>query len=276
MQNLTSWSEIFIHSLRSFGEKLMVAVPAIIGAILILILGWLIAKLFQSITRQVLKLLKINQLAERIKATDMLEKANIQTSPIDLIAKFVYWLLLLLVIITASDTLGWSTVSNEISKLVEYLPSLVAAILFFIVGIYVASFVRDLIKGTTTSLGISVGMTLSNVVYYILLVLISLTALDQAGIDTQILHSNSLLILGTVLITGAISYGLASRDMLANILGSYVGKRSFKIGQTIEMDGVKGKILEINSVNLVIQTQGNTKVVIPTNKLMTNKVTILD
>ncbi len=254
----------------------MVAVPAIIGAILILILGWLIAKLFQSITRQVLKLLKINQLAERIKATDMLEKANIQTSPVDLIAKFVYWLLLLLVVITASDTLGWSTVSNEISKLVEYLPSLVAAILFFIVGIYVASFVRDVIKGTTTSLGISVGMTLSNVVYYILLVLISLTALDQAGIDTQILHSNSLLILGTVLITAAISYGLASKDMLANILGSYVGKRSFKIGQTIEMDGVKGEILEINSVNLVIQTQGNTKVVIPTNKLMTNKVTILD
>lgn len=276
MQNLTSWSEVFIHSLRSFGEKLMVAVPAILGAILILILGWLIAKLFQSITRQVLKLLKINQLAEKIKATDMLAKANIQSTPVDLIAKFVYWLLLLLVVITASDTLGWSTVSNEISKLVEYLPSLVAAILFFIVGLYVASFVRDVIRGTTSSLGISVGITLSNVVYYILLVLISLTALDQAGIDTQILHSNSLLILGTILVTAAISYGLASKDMLANILGSYVGKRSFKVGQIIEMEGVKGKILEINSVNLVIQTGENIKVVIPTNKLMTSQVSILE
>lgn len=276
MQNLTSWSEVFIHSLRSFGEKLMVAIPAIIGAILILVLGWLIAKLFQSITRQVLKLLKINQLAEKIKATDMLAKANIQATPVDLIAKFVYWLLLLLVVITASDTLGWHTVSSEISKLVEYLPSLVAAILFFIVGLYLASFVREVIRSTTGSLGISVGITLSNVVYYILLVLISLTALDQAGIDTQILHSNSLLILGTVLATAAISYGLASKAMLANILGSYVGKRSFKVGQTIELEGVKGEILEINSVNLVIQTGEKEKVVIPTNKLMTSQVTILE
>ena len=274
MQEITSWSELFINSLQTFGQKLMGAAPSIIGAIVILFLGWLMSKLFASLARQVFKLLRIDQLAERIKATEMLAKANIHTKPSDLIAKFVYWILILLVIITASDTLGWQAVSQEISRFINYLPNLLAGILFFIVGIYLASFIRDIIKGTTGSLGISIGKLVGNIVFYILVILVSLTSLQQAGTDTSIINANFLIIIGTIFGAAAISYGIASKDILANILASFFGKRSFKVGQIIEFNGVKGKILEINSINIVLEKNENEHIVIPAKKLINEEIVV--
>jgi small-conductance mechanosensitive channel len=274
MQEISSWSELFINSLQTFGQKLMGAAPSIIGAILILLLGWLMSRLFASIARQLLRLIKLDQLAERIKATDMLAKANIKTKPTDLIAKFVYWVLMLLVIVTASDTLGWHAVSQEIARFINYLPNLLAGILFFIVGVYLATFVRDVIQGATGSLGISIGKLVGTIVFYILVIIVSLTSLQQAGIDTSIINANLLIIIGTIFAAAAISYGIDYKEILENILASFFGKKSFKVGQIIEFDGLKGKILEINNINIVLEKNAEERIVVPAKKLISTEVTI--
>ena len=275
MQEITTWSELFLNSFQSFGHKLMGAVPSILGAIIILLLGWLFAKLVSRGFSRLLKLVKFDKLADKIKANEFLEKANVNLSPSELIGKFIYWILLLLVIISASDALGWNAVSNEISKLLSYLPNLLIAIIFFIVGTYIASFVRDIIRGATSSLGISTGKLISSLVYYLLFIVVALTALDQAGVDTSIITSNLLMILGAILAAAAISYGFASKDVLANILASFFSRRTFTVGQTIEVDGVKGKIVSVNNISVTVQNGSDEKVVIPSHQLITSKVKII-
>lgn len=275
MKELTSWSELFFESLKVFGEKLMGAIPGIIGAILILLLGWLFAKIISGGLAKVLKVVKFDVLAEKIKADQFLQRANIQVSPSKLISKFIYWILILLVIITASDALGWHAFSEEVSNLLAYLPNLLVAIVFFIVGTYIATFVRNFIKGTTNSLGISTGKIISSFVFYLLFIIVVLTSLDQAGVDTSIITSNLMLILGAILAAAAISYGFASRDILANILAGFFSRKTFRIGQTIEVDGEKGEIVAIQNISVTIQNDKNEKVVIPTHRLITSNVKIL-
>lgn len=178
-------------------------------------------------------------------------------------------------IVTASETLGWDVLSQEVSKLINWLPSLFTALVFFLIGIYLANFVRDLIKGATSSLGIQGGSVLSAVVFYLLIIMISLSALQQAGMDTSILSSNLLLIIAGVLLAGALSYGLASRDILANLLASVYGKRTLKKGQVIAYDNLEGTIMEINSINVVLKSREGQRVVIPSNELINNRFTIL-
>lgn len=275
MKEITTWSELFMNSLQTFGQKMMGAIPSLLGAIIILLLGWLLAKLIASGFTRLLKLVKFDALSEKIRFTDFLAKANVNISPSGLIGKFVYWILLLLVIISASDAMGWDAVSNEVSKLLGYLPNLLVAIIFFVVGTYIASFVRDVIKGATSSLGISTGKLISTVVFYLLFIIVTLTALDQAGVDTSIITSNLLMILGAILAAAAISYGFASRDLLSNILASFFSRRTFYVGQTIEIDGERGKIVAVNNISIIIESGNNEKTVIPTHQLITNKVKII-
>ena len=276
MEEITNWSALFLNSLKVFGEQFMGALPSIIGALLILLIGWLFARLVSKGITRLLQLLSIDSLADKVNFTEFLAKANVNISPSRLIGKFVYWILLLLVIISASDAMGWNAVSNEVSKLLSYLPNLLVAIIFFIVGTSIASFLKNVIRGATGSLGISTGKLISNVVFYLLFIIVTLTALDQAGVDTSIITSNLLIILGALLIAGAISYGIASKDVLANILATFFSRRTFGVGQTIEVDGVKGVIVAVNTISVTIQNAQREKIVVPSHLLITNKVKIVE
>ncbi|MEZ5042463.1 MAG: mechanosensitive ion channel [Saprospiraceae bacterium] len=275
MEELTNWSQLFIESLRAFGQAFKAAIPGIIGAILILLLGWLFAKLVSGGIGRLLKVIKFDKLAERIKAGPLLEKANIRLAPSALVGKFVYWILMLLVITTAADTLGWSAVSGEISKLVNYLPSLLSAIVFFMVGVYIATFAREVIHGATKTLGISSGRTIGNLVFYLLFLLVSLTALGQAGVDTTLISSNLLLIIGSIMTAAAISYGIASKDVLANILASFFSRKIFLKGQMIEIDGQRGEIIEVSNIAVILKLNEDEELVVPTHQLIINKVKII-
>jgi len=274
MEQLNTWSEVFLSSLRSFGESFMGSIPMIIGAILIFLIGWIFAKLLSGAVSRLLKLIKFNELADKVKATEYLNKANISLSPNQLVGKFIYWIMMLLVLITASDTLGWTNVSQELSKLISFLPQLLVAIIVFIIGTFIASFIRDLIAGATSSLGISTGRIISGFVFYLLFTMVTLTALRQAGVDTSIITSNLLLILGAVLLAAAISYGFASRDVLANILAGHMGRNTYTPGMDIEVAGFRGIVQSISSVGLIIEAADGTKKIVPTQLLMRESVTV--
>ena len=276
MENLTDWSTLFYESLHSTGFKIMNTLPAILGAVLILLIGWLFAKLVASGIKKLLQVIRFDQMAENINAREFLQKANVSLSPTDLVAKFFYWILLLLVLVTTADSLGWDALSAEISNLIGLLPNLLLAITFFIVGVYIATFVRDFIRGASSSLGISAGRIFGNLVFYLLLIIVSLTALEQAGLDTSIITSNLLLIIGSVLIAAAISYGFASREILANILASFFSRRTFRVGQTIEIEGERGKVIEISNISVIIRNAAGEKVVIPTQQLIQHRVKIIE
>lgn len=274
MEKLTTWGELFLESIRDFGIKIIEYIPELIFAILILLVGWLFAKITSSIFTRILSTFRFDTLASKINADKLISKANISLSPSQLLGKFIYWILILIVITTASDALGWKAVSTEISNLMHFLPKLMISIIFFIVGTYVATFIRDIIKGATSSIGISTGKLISTFIFYLLLVVVILTSLKQAGLDTSIITSNLLLILGAILAAAAISYGLASKDVLSNILASFFSRKTFGIGQTIQVNGTVGTIIDMNNISVTIQDKKGDRIIIPTQQLINNQVTI--
>lgn len=275
MNELSQSSKIFYESLATLAGKIANSLPGVLIAVLIFLVGLLIALLIKKTAVRLLQFLKIDEAANRFKLSAFLEKANIRKTPSALIGSFVYYVCVLLVIITVADTLGWDSFSNEISSLLGYLPKLFFGILFFIIGLLIASFIRDLIKGALLSLGIQAGKTISNLVFYFFISIIALTSLEQAGFDTSIITLNLSMILGAVLVTAAISYGFASRDILNNILSGYVGRNQFKEKMMIEVDGIKGEIIKKTNISVILELENKDKVVIPIKTLINNKVRII-
>ena len=275
MNSLYNLWDLFVDSLRVFAEKFMGTIPSILGAVIVLLVAWLLARLVSGGFERLLRTVKFDILAERLQLTEFLQQMGVQMSPSALIGRFIYWIFVLLIIASAAETLNWILVSELIQKFLSYLPKLVTGIVVFIAGSYLASLARDFIRSATGSLGISTGRILSSVLYYLLFIMVVLTAMEQASIDTRILSTNLLIIIAAIMLAAAISYGFASRDVLANILAGFFNRRTFQKGMVIEIDGIQGVIVEMSNVAVTIQVSENERVVIPSHQLMTSKVKII-
>ncbi|MGM0545752.1 MAG: mechanosensitive ion channel family protein [Bacteroidota bacterium] len=263
------------NSFSSFWDTLIGILPSIVGAILLIAIGWGIAKLVSIGIRKLLESLHFDKLGTKILNYTSLKIDQDQVKPSQWVGTFAFWIILLVFFMSASDTLGWNVVSASISSLVNYIPQLFSALLVFAIGMYLAFFVRSFVSTTLESLGMSASEILSEIIFYILLIIIGTTALEQAGIDTAIITTNISIILGGILLAFAIGFGYSSRELLANALSSFYVKDTFSVGQTIKIDGMVGKISHISHIKTIIRTDRG-EFIIPTKRLLTENVERVD
>ena len=275
MQSLYRLWDLFVESLRVFAEKFTEIIPSLFGAVIVMLVAWLLARLVSSGFERLLRTVKFDSFAERFKLTYFLQQMGIHTTPSAIIGRFIYWIFVFFVISSAAVTLNWTVVSELIQKIFTYLPKLATGIIIFIAGSYLASLARDFVRSATGSLGISTGRILSTVIYYLLVLMVVLTALEQASIDTRILSTNLLIIIGAIMLAAAISYGFASKDVLSNILAGFFNRRTFQQGMVIEVDGVRGMIIDMSNVSVTVQVSDTEQVVIPSHILLSSKVKII-
>ena len=271
MNKITDLTQVGLQSLLALGESFMSALPNILGALFLIILGWIIAKLTSYIVRRTLKAIGFDKLSKKLNLDEMIGESKVEIFPSQIVGKFVYWVIILLFFVTASDTLGWAVVSKSISDLLSYLPQLFSAIVVFVIGFYIATFVKKGLRGVLDTLAVASARIISSFAFYLIVVIISLAALNQAGIDTSVITSNVTVIIGGVVLAFAVSFGIGSRDILTNILSSFYSKNNFKAGQEIEIDDLKGVIEKIDITSCVLTTKKGT-VIIPVKTLLTERV----
>lgn len=271
------WFKILQESMEKsfskFGEQIMGNIPTLLAALMILFVGWIIAKIISGAIRKGLSLAKFDTAAEKLNITDLLKKGNVTSAPSRLVGKFFYWMIMLVVLTASADTLQWTTVSELLTDAVAQLPKVFVAIALFVIGYYIANFIKDLIIGATSSLGVSAGRIIGNIVFYMLMVTVTLTALENV-IDVSVITNNFQYILIAVLGAFSLSYGFAARDLTSNLLAGFANRNTFKKGQIIEVNGVKGEIVEVKNVSVSIQTNEGI-IIVPSHTLMTNNVKVL-
>ena len=275
MNQLEQWRQIILNSLTTLGEEIMRILPGILAAFLLLLVGWLLAKIFSRLITRLFRLLHFDKLASRINELKWMQKADYKIVPSKIIGKFVYWVILLLFITTATDTLGWSAVSQSFNQLITYLPQLFSAIIIFVVGFYLSNLIKDFIKTTLQSFEIASASVLGETAFYIIMIIVSITALEQAGVETALLTSNITLIIGSFLLAFAVAFAISSREVFKNILSSYYGRGNFHVGQYIKYDNIKGEITKIDRMHVTIK-DGKTKHVIPTARLISEEFEIIE
>ncbi len=247
--------------------------PKILFAVVIIFIGWMAAKILARIVRKVLEGIKIDSLADKLNEIDVVQKANITIKPSAVISKVVYYLGFFMSLIIATDTLEIESISNLMIDFMNYLPSLFSAVIFFLVGLIISDSLKDLLSTTCKSLGIPSANAIASIVFYFLLMIVTMSALDQAKISTDLINSSFLIIISGIVISFALGYGLASKEMMANFLASFYIKNKFEAGDRITVEGVEGQIETMDNKSFVLKTD-NKKVVFPLSKLANDKVEI--
>ncbi len=240
--------------------------PRILGALIIFIIGWLIAKIVAYIIKRILKSIGIDKVAEKLNEIEFIEKSNFTIVPSLVLSKIAYYVLLLLFTLVASEYLKIEAISGLFADILTYIPKVIAGLLVLVIGLLIADFIKNILTTALKSFGVPSAKIIGIFIFYFIFLMSVITALTQIGIDTKFINNNISIIIGGCVFAFALGYGLASKDMMANFLASFYSKEKVKIGDIIHINDVKGEVIKIDSSSITLLTK-ESNIIIPLSKL---------
>ena len=275
MEKAGKWKDIAMESLSKMWLEITDIFPNIIGTVIVLFVGWLITKLVVKIIKKALKLAKVNKLDDAINEIEIVEGKKLNFDTVKVVSNFVKWVMYIMLLIMASDIMNLTMISEQISNLLGYLPQLFAALVIFTVGLILANVIKKGLKSFFESMDLSGAKIISQVVFFIILIFVSITALNQAGVNTEIITKNLTLILGAFLLAFALAFGFGAQKVVGDVLKTFYTRKIYEIGQVIEFNDIKGEVETIDSISVTLKTTEG-RLVVPIKDIVESQVKIKD
>ena len=188
-------------------------IPAIAGAIVILIVGWLIAKLVEAVIVRVLKAVRLDVASDKAGVSNILAQGEIKLTISELIGAVIYWIVILVVIATALGTLNLTVAAEMVSKLVDYVPNILIAIFILVAGAFIADFVAAVVRTTAGNAGINKASLLAKVTKAIIVIFAVVVAIEQLKIASTLIVLAVNIILISIGVGIALAFGLGCKDI---------------------------------------------------------------
>ena len=146
MLAVLDWETLIAEPVRTMFSKIMGFLPTLLGALIILVVGWIIAKLIRQLIDKLLQIVRFDTLADKTGISDVIKKGNLKITAREVISHLVYWLIIIMVLIMTVDALGLPKASDVLTALFGYIPNVIAALLVIVVAIFLASFVSGIVS----------------------------------------------------------------------------------------------------------------------------------
>ncbi len=226
MDDLQIWSNTVVVALANSLSQFLEFLPKLVGAILIFVLGLLVASLVKTAVMRLLSMAQVEPFAERVGMARLLRGLNAEITPQDILGEIIRWAIILIFLVPASEVLGLPQLSSLINGLVDYIPNVVVAMIVLMVGAIVADILGELIGGASHAVGASTANILAVVSKYAVIVFSVMVALSELGIASQIINTLITGLVAMVALAGGLAFGLGGKDTAAEILDDL--KKSLK------------------------------------------------
>lgn len=217
--------DIFMNSLNTFWTKLGTFIPQLLAALVLLIFGWIIAKLLRAGTRKFLRIMHFDRLAEKSGIEAFLKHGELEVSLTNLLSELVYWLVMLVVVILVSDSMGLSKVTELFNQVALYIPHIIIAIVVLVFGTLLARAINRMVFAYLKNIGVDSALTISTITEYAIQVFVVFVALEQLNIGTQLLTVAFAITFGALSLALALAFGLGGKEWAAEILTRLTNKK---------------------------------------------------
>ncbi len=218
--------EIVSDSISSFLNGISDFLPNVLAALFILFVGWIIARVFKAGVGRVLRTIKFPMLAERAGIDGFLKTGGVKQTSTDLLAVLVYWLIMLIVLVTMVNALRLEMASQLLNQIMLYIPNIIVAVVVLVVGLYAANFVGGLVRTAAANAGIAEAEVVAALARYALIIFTFAIALNQLRIGEDIVANGFLILFGAACLAGALAVGLGSRDVVNRYMNERFGKNA--------------------------------------------------
>ncbi|HQU29824.1 MAG: mechanosensitive ion channel [Nitrospira sp.] len=262
---MTGWVEGLTDAVTASVSQIVAFLPTVILAIMLLGLGYVLARVVSILVTRLLQLMGFDRLLSRTAVQTLLERSGTKQKSSEILGLIGFWIIFLVFLIKASDTLQLTIVSDALTSIAYYIPKIGIAVLVLILGLIAANFVRELITMTCSSAGITHGTMVAQAVYVAVVLLIVVTAIDALGIDTELLNNTIVILLAGLIGGAALSFGLGSRSAVANLIAAHYLGSVVRVGMTVKIGETQGTVVAVTPISVVLETIEG-RVVVPASQ----------
>lgn len=258
------WKDAIEETLTQMMLKAVGFVPNILEAAIILLLGWLAAYLSRVTVEKLLEV-GLRRLARQTQAEDAEQRSGLRSAIPWLASSTVYWIILLFFAAAAIDRLELALATSLVSRLAFYLPNLLVGMMLIFVAIVAGGMAQSAVARAGAAAGMAQAPVLAKAVEVLIIFAGVVIGIDQAGIQSMLLTLVVTVFVATVLGGLALAFGLGSGAAVGNIISSRYISRLYRVGQTVRIDGVEGRILEMTQTGVVLEAPDG-RVLIPAKR----------
>ena len=215
-----------VEPIESMWSRVLGFLPTLVSVIVILIVGWMIATLVQKVITRFLKLARFDTISEKTGITNILAKGDINYTLSEIIGVIIYWLMMLVVVLMAVNTLQLTVAAELLNRVILYIPNVIASVFILVLGIFFASVVANAVRTTAATAGMQQARFLGQATQMVIAVFVFIEALKQLGIDTSLIDLFIKAVLAALALGTGLAIGLGCKDLASKSVNQLVD--SFK------------------------------------------------
>ena len=270
MESKTSLIEALQDTLGQALHGLIKLIPNVLSAALVVIVGWLLARLIRGLIIRAIHAL--DRILRKFNSHQASRAPLAQERSVKAVGAIFYWAVILLFLTAATQVLGMGVFSDWLSSIMNYLPAVIAGILILLAGFVFSLMVRDLVTTAANSAHIAYADMLGQTVQILIFSTAVVVGIDQMGINVTFLIVIVAIILGMVFGGLALAFGLGAKNVVNNVLAAHYVRQTYQIGDTVEFNNLKGHIVQITNVSIVVENNRGQSF-IPTSLFLTEQST---
>lgn len=269
---LDPWTQSLIAAMTALWTKVAVFIPNLFVALILVLLGFVVAKLLDTLLSKLLGKVGLDRLMAGTGLTKILSRAGIQVPVSTLIGKIIYWFVLLIFLVSAAESLGLERVSATLDVLASYLPKVFGAALVLVAGVLLAQLVSGVVRGAAEGVGLDYAHGLARIGQGLVIIISISVAIGQLEIKTDLLNNVIAIVLISVGLAAALALGLGSREIAGQILAGIYVRELYQVGQQVQVGEVEGQIEEIGTVKTILLTDAGELVSVANRTLLEQRV----
>ena len=193
-------------------------IPSLLGAIVILIIGLVVAWALRVVVEKIIAAIKVDSLLKRMGVTEMVKKAGFKLHVGKLSGWVVKWFVLILALIAAADIMGWSQITEFLNRVVLYIPNAFIAAVILLVGVVLGSFVYDIVMTAVKAAKLGGAHMLAAISKWAIFIFAFIAAMEQLGIAQTLLQTLTTGLIGMLALAGGLAFGLGGKEHAQAVL----------------------------------------------------------
>jgi len=212
------WGLVTLQALQNLWQGFLNFIPALIGAIIVFIIGWFVAIGIGRLIAEILTKIKFNQLFEKAGWKGALEKAELKVNPAEFIGAICKWILVIVFLLVAVEILGFVEFASFLRSILAYLPNVVVAVLILVVTVILVDIVEKIVRTAVEGIKVGYGHLASAIIKWSIWIFAILAILHQLGVARPFMETLFTGIVAMLVLAIGISFGLGGKEVAADIL----------------------------------------------------------
>jgi hypothetical protein len=221
---VSDMGEALLTSFAAAMAMFLGAIPKVIGFLVILIIGWIVASALAGAVGALLRAVRFNELAQRSGIADFVSKMGAQTDASGVIATIAKWFVRLIVLVVAFDALGLPAVSQVLQQLLLWLPNLVVALVVLVIAGLAAQALGNLVRGATAQAGLGNPDLMATIARVAVMGFAVVVAVNQIGIARELVNTLFMGVVGALALAIGLAFGLGGRDTAGQMVSNWYSK----------------------------------------------------